>query len=475
MGTNSSIELEPALDRVLPLLPGAIPHSEDVKLARERAATILRGAQSELEATPVAVLAVLGDLVASLAAESPWAEDELARLVEETADATGVPRDLAATTIYLRASRDPRLLELSPPIAVLAQLRLFLALAPVTAVSLWTMGQLERPRCVFHAGEPGPTRRTRLVARSALGLEAPEDPRRGLVLGIPVLRWQRPYAALVVRARSEGRDLALALGKDAAAALAPVLEREALLERNASRERALVEASERRLTRLGFDLHDGPMQDIVALAGDVRLLRREVGDTALAGRLDFLRALEGLESRLAGVDGELRELARSLEPSSLILGPLPDLLEREVESFRMQTEMTVELTVRGDLEGLTTSQRIALVRIVQEALSNVREHSAASRVSISVGVRRNHVWAEIEDDGHGFDVESTLVRAARNGRLGLVGMAERTRLLGGRFDVSSRRGGPTAVSVVFPPWRPLAMDEALAGAAEGSLPSGIAK
>src|SRR5439155_17423787 len=113
MGTNSSIELEPALDRVLPLLPGAIPRSEDVKLARERAATILRGAQSELEATPVAVLAVLGDLVASLAAESPWAEDELARLVEETADATGVPRDLAATTIYLRASRDPRLLELS--------------------------------------------------------------------------------------------------------------------------------------------------------------------------------------------------------------------------------------------------------------------------------------------------------------------------------------------------------------------------
>jgi signal transduction histidine kinase len=124
--------------------------------------------------------------------------------------------------------------------------------------------------------------------------------------------------------------------------------------------------------------------------------------------------------------------------------------------------------VSGNLEGLTTSQRIALVRIVQEALSNVREHSGASRVSVAVGVRRNHIWAEIEDDGHGFEVEPTLVRAARNGRLGLVGMGERARLLGGRFDVVSRRGGPTMVSVVFPPWRPLGVD---AGVLPRSRPS----
>jgi signal transduction histidine kinase len=262
----------------------------------------------------------------------------------------------------------------------------------------------------------------------------------------------------VIRARRDGRELAETLGEDAAAALAPVLEREALLARNSSRERSLVEASERRLARLGFDLHDGPMQNIVALAGDLRLLRGELAGAAIAGRADLLSRFDGLESRLSGVDGELRELARSLEPSSLILGPLHELLEREVDAFRAQTEMTVGLEVSGDLEGLTTSQRIALVRIVQEALSNVREHSGASRVSVAVGVRRNHVWAEIEDDGDGFEVEQTLVRAARNGRLGLVGMGERARLLGGRFDVVSRRGGPTMVSVVFPPWRPLGVD-----------------
>jgi signal transduction histidine kinase len=460
------IELESALERVLPLLPGAIPLSEDVESARERVAAIVGAAESDPEATSVAVLAVLGDLVASLAVEHPWAEDDLASLVEETAEATGVPQDLAATTIYLRAARDPRLLELSPPLAVAAQLRLFVALAPVTGVSLWTVSSFDRARCVFHFGDTTPTRRMRLVARSTLGLEDAEDePSRGHLLGIPVPRWQRPYAALVVRPRRDARELASTLGKEAAAVLAPVLEREALLERNSARERSLVEASERRLARLGFDLHDGPMQDIVALAGDVRLLGHALRSAMPVGGAELGLRLDGLEARLGHVDGQLRELAQSLEPSSLIMGPLPALLEREIDSFRIQTEIAIELHVTGELDGLTASQRIALIRIVQEALSNVREHSGAGHVSVSVGVRRNHVYAEIEDDGRGFDVERTLVRSARRGRLGLVGMGERTRLLGGRFDVVSRSGGPTLVSVAFPPWRPLSVEKDLLAAA----------
>jgi signal transduction histidine kinase len=91
---------------------------------------------------------------------------------------------------------------------------------------------------------------------------------------------------------------------------------------------------------------------------------------------------------------------------------------------------------------------------VQEALTNVRDHSGAKSVSVSVAVRANSVDAHITDDGRGFSVEPTLVRAARKGRLGLIGMSERVRLLGGRFDVSSRPGGPTSISVVLPQWEP---------------------
>jgi signal transduction histidine kinase len=65
------------------------------------------------------------------------------------------------------------------------------------------------------------------------------------------------------------------------------------------------------------------------------------------------------------------------------------------------------------------------------------------------------VRAEIEDDGRGFDLERTLVRAAKGGRMGLVGMNERALLLGGAFDVRSAPGGPTRISVTLPEWRPL--------------------
>ena len=64
--------------------------------------------------------------------------------------------------------------------------------------------------------------------------------------------------------------------------------------------------------------------------------------------------------------------------------------------------------------------------------------------------------AQIVDDGRGFEVAKTLIRAAKRGRLGLVGMGERVRLLGGSFDVDSRPGGPTSISLVLPRWQPVA-------------------
>jgi signal transduction histidine kinase len=82
----------------------------------------------------------------------------------------------------------------------------------------------------------------------------------------------------------------------------------------------------------------------------------------------------------------------------------------------------------------------------------------------------------VTDNGRGFDVERTLVQAARKGRLGLVGMSERVRLLGGRFDLQSSPGGPTTISAKIPRWRPLeAENEAESGdsgAATATLPTG---
>jgi signal transduction histidine kinase len=109
--------------------------------------------------------------------------------------------------------------------------------------------------------------------------------------------------------------------------------------------------------------------------------------------------------------------------------------------------MDVGLSVEGELDRLTDSQRIALVRILQECLSNAREHSGASEVRVEVRSTESYVEASVTDNGRGFDVEGTLVEAAQRGRLGLVGVHERARLLGGTCDVASRPGGPTTISV----------------------------
>jgi two-component system sensor histidine kinase DegS len=269
------------------------------------------------------------------------------------------------------------------------------------------------------------------------------------------MRWQQPYAVLIARARPDDRRRTLAFLEEAAALLGPVLEREMLLERNAVRERGLVEAREKRLVRLGFDLHDGPIQDVLALATDVRLAQAEVGRHVSGKARDLVVGrLEDLNAQIVDLDAKLRDLVRSLEPSRVVERPLPEVLRREVETFEARAEIRTTLELSGSFEPLTASQRIALFRIVQEGLANIRKHSEATRVQITVYGGPHSLDARIEDDGKGFTVAPTLISAAKRGRLGLVGIGERIRLLGGRFDVDSRPGGPTTLSLKLPRWQP---------------------
>jgi signal transduction histidine kinase len=239
--------------------------------------------------------------------------------------------------------------------------------------------------------------------------------------------------------------------------MAQVLERDVLLDRSTSREQQLQLASERRLLRVGFDLHDGALQDVAALASDLRLAREQLSDS-LTGRLRsiLLGRFDDLGGRLAEIDQTLRELSHSLESSRIGTSPLPETLQQELEGFDRRSGINGSLTVSGCFEKLSPSQRIAIFRIAQEALANVREHSAASKVSVSLEQMIDGVRLAICDDGAGFDVSQTVVAAARRGRLGLVGMSERVRLLGGSFSLTSAPGAGTQVCVTLPSWDPIA-------------------
>ena len=428
--------------------------------ASSRARTLHAAGGGGQEADRSAALTFAADALAGVMLESVWPHETIADVIGRVALILDAPTASVSLELFVRAASNPHLLELPPLLTIELQLRLLLALSPISEVSLWADETDRQLRCVAHAGDAPPTRRVRTIVRSILdGADDGSSLQRNWIHGVPVLRWQQPHAALVGRAHPNDRLRARALLQEAARCMAPVLEREMLLERSAERERKLAESSERHMMRLGFDLHDGPLQDLAALGMDVELARGEISKRVpvrarrlVSGRLDDLHA------QIDGLGTSLRELAVSLQPASIVERPLAEVLRREVDKFESRGATRVTLELGGELEGLTASQRITIYRIVQEGLSNVRDHSEAATVRITVDGRQGQIRVQIEDDGKGFQVESTMIRAAKNGRLGLVGIGERVRLLGGQFDVASKPGGPTTLSVSLLRWHPTAAD-----------------
>jgi signal transduction histidine kinase len=413
-----------------------------VEAARERA---LRLAEAAGGATQAIELTLASDLFVSLAVERVWRRRDADDLLAALARVLEAEPSELAVQILTGALRAPQLLELPPLIALDVQLSMLLALSPAVEASLWTRDETGRTHCVISVGETATTRRFRAIALRTLDAIGSER-EGGMIIGVPVRRWQTRWGALVVRVRT--REMVEAFVDETASAIGPIVERDLLLQRNAARESSLVRASERRLSRLGFDLHDGALQHVAALTADLHQLRGGI-PTALRSRLG------GLEQRAVELDRILRELAHSLEPASLLRRPLERVIEAEISGLKERTGVSVHARVTGDFGAMTQSQKIALIRIVQEAFTNIREHSNATHVNVIVTASRSLVELSIEDDGQGFEVTRALQDAAQRGRMGLVGSSERVRLLGGTFDIRSRPGGPTAVSVSLPRWQPL--------------------
>ncbi|MDF2752937.1 MAG: hypothetical protein K0S82_1320 [Gaiellaceae bacterium] len=225
-----------------------------------------------------------------------------------------------------------------------------------------------------------------------------------------------------------------------------------------AREPGLAAANERLLVRLGFDLHDGPLQQVYALAQDVRLLREQMVEfVGSEHRKTLVGRFDDLESQLAELHQDLRDLAHSLEPRSLLQQPLPQAVERELAALKRRTGISTSVVLEGSFDALTASQRIALLRVLQEALSNVRHHSGSREVAV---ILRDETFKglcmEIRDEGRGFDPARVVPAEDGESGIGLVGMRERLRLLGGRLEIESAPGGPTTVRATLPRWLPLA-------------------
>jgi len=218
---------------------------------------------------------------------------------------------------------------------------------------------------------------------------------------------------------------------------------------------ALLEAADRRLTRLGFDLHDGPLQELSLLGEDMRMFGEQLA--SVLGERDeapLLRGrLEDLEARSIALERGLRQISSAAGASVQSDRPFADAVRELTDAFSARTGIAPAVSIEEGLSCMSPSQRIALLSVVGEALNNIREHGrTATDVHVAIRLGADGVGAQVRDNGCGFDVETALLDAARRGRIGLAGIYERVRLLDGECVVESRPGGPTTVSLKLPYW-----------------------
>ncbi len=210
-------------------------------------------------------------------------------------------------------------------------------------------------------------------------------------------------------------------------------------------------AQEDERKRIARELHDETAQSLTTLLVRLKMLERAKSAAELRGQIHELRELtvETLEA--------VRKLAVELRPSTLDDLGLVAALEAYAEAYATRIPVAVDFAASGfdGQERLPPQLELVLYRVVQEALTNVAKHAAASHVRVALRRLPGELAASVEDDGCGFDVEE-MMRSRERG-LGLFGMQERLALVEGHLSIRSERGRGTRVVATVPVEAPVAL------------------
>ncbi|MFZ2177532.1 MAG: ATP-binding protein, partial [Rhodococcus sp. (in: high G+C Gram-positive bacteria)] len=221
-----------------------------------------------------------------------------------------------------------------------------------------------------------------------------------------------------------------------AALAGAVIEREALRRESLERIVAVQEAERGRIAR---DLHDEFGHLFAGVMDGLSVLQNSEDATTRQTVTDVRKIVrQGIQVA--------RTVAWSLRPSGLDDLGLTGCIEQYVEDCRQMYPIRIELTATGQPISVPPAVATAVFRIVQEALTNIGRHSGAGEASVMIVSSADTVRAVVEDNGAGFDLDMVGQRRS----LGLIGMRERARLVGGRLSVESRPGQGTTIMVEVP-------------------------
>ena len=206
----------------------------------------------------------------------------------------------------------------------------------------------------------------------------------------------------------------------------------------------IIEAQEAERSRLAQEVHDGPAQALSNSIFQVEYIEGIiVKDTQLAQtELRFLREL--LRRELSSV----RTFITQLRPPVLDELGLDGAIADAVGRITALTGLAIRVELAAPARRLPEVQQTVVLRVVQEALQNIRKHSGASSVVVASDIEGDDWLLTVRDDGRGFDVGAVAARGRRN--FGLQFMQERAELIGARFEVHSRPEGGTVVQLAIP-------------------------
>ncbi len=201
-----------------------------------------------------------------------------------------------------------------------------------------------------------------------------------------------------------------------------------------------LQATEDERQRISRELHDDIAQRLATLVLSVRRLADESDH-------DARYALgEAIRNDVVETSDAVRLVARGLRPPELEEVGLALAIQAHARRIQESTGFEVATELESVGNHLDEVQTLAVYRVVQEALSNAKRHSGADRAVVRLRSTAGEVVAEVEDHGKGFVTHQD---DAGDG-LGVIGMLERTEMIGGRLDVDSTPGRGTRVRVVVP-------------------------
>jgi signal transduction histidine kinase len=204
-------------------------------------------------------------------------------------------------------------------------------------------------------------------------------------------------------------------------------------------------AHEEERARIARELHDSVAQSLLKII------------YASGFALDFLKEdpplavdeIDEIQQRAKECLRELRAIMANLRPTSLDILGLRETVTRYAEQFEEEYAISTTVDLKG-LESIPTSVELALFRILQEELTNVRKHSRAESVKIRTEAHQGDLIVIVEDDGIGFDPNALAAEQESGEHMGLLAMRERVELLGGELSIRSLPGMGTRITVRIP-------------------------